>query len=250
MKGRGRSCGMGTLRILVVLISVGVVRAADPVHTTVRIDTPLAPPAWALLERELLRAGPRLRRVLRPILRRPRLPSVRHAMGWRRRARRCDRECQRLARPVRAGRRRIDSRPVQEGLGRAPAPVHRGADDSGAVRARRDVLQRVPRDVRLAAPRRGTLGLQPRRTLRPPGCPVPAAGHALCRVLPRRRPRRGELRPGAQDHPQPLQRQPRPLAPQGDRARLGRRPDRGRQPIPPRSRRTELRADARAFQGL
>jgi hypothetical protein len=59
MKWRGRGCGLGTLRILVVLIAAGVVRAADPADGTVRIDTPLSPPAWALLEREMIRAQAR-----------------------------------------------------------------------------------------------------------------------------------------------------------------------------------------------
>ena len=41
-----------------------------------------------------------------------------------------------------------------------------------------------------------------------------------------------------------------PAAPQGDGPRLGRRPDRGREPVPARPRRAQLRADARALQGL
>jgi hypothetical protein len=59
MKRRSRGCGPVAPGILVVLIAVGVVRAAEPVADTIRIDTPLAPPAWALLERELLRAHAR-----------------------------------------------------------------------------------------------------------------------------------------------------------------------------------------------
>ena len=84
----------------------------------------------------------------------------------------------------------------------------------------------------------------------PAGRPVPAAGHAVRRVLLERRSRRAQLRPEAQDHPQPVQRQPRAPAPQGDGARLGRRPDRGREPVPARSRGAQLRANARTFQGL
>jgi hypothetical protein len=56
MNWRGRSCGLGAM---VVLIAVGVVGAADPPHATISIETPMAPPAWALLERELLRAQAR-----------------------------------------------------------------------------------------------------------------------------------------------------------------------------------------------
>ena len=78
----------------------------------------------------------------------------------------------------------------------------------------------------------------------------PAAGRALRGVLPERRSRRAELRSQGQDHPQPVQRQPRPPAPQGDGPRLGRRPHRGRGPVPARTRRAQLRPDARAFPGL
>ena len=84
----------------------------------------------------------------------------------------------------------------------------------------------------------------------PAGPPVSAAGHAIRRILPGRGSRRRELRPQVQDHPQPVQRQPGPVAPQGDGARLGRRPDRGRGPVPARPRRAQLRRDARALQGL
>ena len=56
--------------------------------------------------------------------------------------------------------------------------------------------------------------------------------------------------PKVEDHPQPVQRQPGPSAPQGDGPRLGRRPDRGRGPVPARPRRAQLRPDARALQGL
>jgi hypothetical protein len=56
MNWRGRSCGLGAM---VVLIAVGVASAADPPHATISIDTPMAPPAWALLERESLHAQAR-----------------------------------------------------------------------------------------------------------------------------------------------------------------------------------------------
>ena len=60
---------------------------------------------------------------------------------------------------------------------------------------------------------------------------VRAPRPALRRLLPGRGPRSAQLRPRAQDHPQPVQRQPRPAAPQGDGPGLGRRPDRGRRAI-------------------
>ena len=69
-----------------------------------------------------------------------------------------------------------------------PPPVHRGQDHRGAVRARRHVLQGIPRHVRLAAPRRGPDGLQPAGPLRSAGRPVPAARPTLCRVLHERGP--------------------------------------------------------------
>ncbi len=63
---------------------------------------------------------------------------------------------------------------------------------------------------------------------------LPGPRPPLRRLLPRRRPRRAELRSAPQDHPQHVQRQPRPAAAEGDRPRLGRRPDRGRAPLPVR----------------
>ena len=141
---------------------------------------------------------------------------------------------------------------LQEGVGGAPPPVHPGQDDAGPVRARRHVLQRVPRHVRLAPQRRGADRLSTCRG-------SPTRGDASFRprarryagLLPERGPRRAQLRPEAQDHPQPVQRQPRPAAPQGDRARLGRRPDRGRRTASSLGHgETQLRRDARALQGL
>ena len=132
--------------------------------------------------------------------------------------------------------------PVQEGLGGPPPPVHRGPDDRRAVRPRRDVLQGIPRHVRLAAQRRGADGLQP-----PGAVATPATSRFRQRVTRfagfylNEDPGAPELRPEAQDHPQPVQRQPRPAAPQGDGPRLGRRPDRGRGPVPARPRRAQLR---------
>ena len=62
-----------------------------------------------------------------------------------------------------------------------------GPDDRGAVRTRRDVLQGIPRHVRLAAQRRGTVGLQPRGPVRPAGCRgIRQRVTRLRRVLPER----------------------------------------------------------------
>jgi hypothetical protein len=76
MKWRGRNCGLGALLILVFLITVGVVRAADPFPSTVRIDTPLAPPAWGELlpkhQGEVLHVRVRY---FDPVRRRPGLPE-------------------------------------------------------------------------------------------------------------------------------------------------------------------------------
>ena len=54
--------------------------------TVIRVESPMTPTPWALLERELLRANAQgVRGVLRPLLRRPRLPRMRRALGRRRR---------------------------------------------------------------------------------------------------------------------------------------------------------------------
>ncbi len=123
-----------------------------------RLETPMAPPGWALLERELLRANARAceeffdryfddRGYLECVERwggddGPD-DAIENVNDW----------------PVlyALGRRRLDPDAVQEGLGRPPPPVHRGPDDRRAVRTRRDVLQGIPRHVRLAAPWRGAV---------------------------------------------------------------------------------------------
>src|SRR5262249_50737283 len=56
VKKPGRSC----VRILAMLLGLaglcGPLRASEPVQALIRIETPMPPPDWALLERELLRA--------------------------------------------------------------------------------------------------------------------------------------------------------------------------------------------------
>src|ERR1051325_10755788 len=44
-------------RLLLTLLFLSIGRAAIASEPTIKIDTPMAPPAWALLERELLRAN-------------------------------------------------------------------------------------------------------------------------------------------------------------------------------------------------
>ena len=78
--------------------------AAGP---TIAVDSPMPPPAWALLERELLRANAAAcREFFDTLLRRPRLAAVRRALGRRRRAGRRHRELHRLADPARPRRPR------------------------------------------------------------------------------------------------------------------------------------------------
>jgi hypothetical protein len=45
--------------LAVIALAGGPVRAAEPGTATIRITTPMPPPDWALLERELLRAQER-----------------------------------------------------------------------------------------------------------------------------------------------------------------------------------------------
>ena len=168
----------GVCLILVTLAAPPPFCAGDDA-VEVRVETPMAPPAWALLERELLRAnasacasssaatstsaatcecverwggddGPD--------------DAIENVNDW----------------PVLHALGAADSisAPVQEGLGRAPPPVHRGQDRRGAVRPRRDVLQGIPRHVRLAAQRRGADGLRPPGAVRPARPALPAARHA------------------------------------------------------------------------
>ena len=95
---------------LVLLLTATRSPAASAAEPEIRIETPMSPPAWALLERELLRANAAAcRGVLRPLLRRARLLAVRRALGRRRRAGRRHRELQRLADPARPGRLRTTS---------------------------------------------------------------------------------------------------------------------------------------------
>ena len=126
----------------------------------------------------------RLPGVLRPLLRRPRLPRMRRARGGDDGPDDAIENCQRLADPARPRRRRRDPARCTRRPGRATsASTPQARTTRGAVRPRRDVLQGIPRHVRLAAQRRGAHGLQPRRGSRDPQrSPVPAAGPALRRA--------------------------------------------------------------------
>ena len=80
---------------------------AKVADVVIRIDTRMDPPRWASARAAApgrQRAG--LPGVLQQVLRRPRLPAVLRALGRQRRAGRCVRELQPLARAARAGRRR------------------------------------------------------------------------------------------------------------------------------------------------
>ena len=171
-------------------------------------------------------------------------------LGRRRWSGRRDREPERLAHFARAGRLRHRPRNVQERLGGAPAAVHAGQDDPGPLRPRRDVLQGIPRHVRLAAQRRGAHRLRSPGTVRSERPRVSKPRPPLRRLLSRRGSGRPKLRSAAQDYPQHVQRQPRTPLAQGDRPRLGRRPDPGRTPLQSPAWRKELPADAGALREI
>src|SRR5437867_4684228 len=122
---------------------------------------------------------PGLPPLLRPLLRRARLPPLRAPLGRQRRSRRRGREPPQLDGPARARRAGRGAHALQARLGGPPPSVHRGEDDRGRVRPRRDVLQGVPGLARLVPPRRGLLALLPARPLRsrrpglrPPDAPL------------------------------------------------------------------------------
>ena len=175
---------------------------------------------------------------------------MRPTLGRRRRARRCRREPHQLDDapcPGRPGRRPRD---VQEGVGGPSSPVHRGQDGRGPDGKGRDVLQRVSRHVRLVPPRRVALGLLPAGPQRPPRQELPQPPPALLRLLHGRGPHGAQLRSRAQDHPQHVQRQPRPPHAQGDGAGLGGRPHRAGGALQAGPRRAELPGDAGPLRGL
>ncbi len=116
----------------------------------------------------------RLPGVLRPLLRRARLSAVRRALGRRRRTGRRDRKRQRLAPAARTRGAGCHPRSLPTRLGRTSAAVHGGQDPRGRVRPRRDVLQGVSGQVRLAAQRRRPHRLQPAGPVRPARSPVPS----------------------------------------------------------------------------
>ena len=115
-----RSGVIGFLAFVVAALRGHGGGAAGPPEATIRIETPMPPPSWALLERELLRSRTRAcEEFFEPLFRRPRLPRLRRALGRRRRPRRRHRVRQRLAGPPRPGRRRFDPAASTRKHGRA-----------------------------------------------------------------------------------------------------------------------------------
>ena len=183
--------------------------------------------------------------VLRPLLRRARLPQVLRPLGGVGRPRRRRRERDQLDGLLRAGRLRAGARPLPP-RHRGPHPaVHGREDHRHQARRRRHVLQGVPDRLRLGAQRRGLSLPVPGGAVRAVEPDLAAAHAALRRLLPAGRPRRAgraQLRPEAPHHPQRPERQPRAGAGPGGTGRLGRRPVRDRGPLqagarPPRLRR-------------
>ena len=99
----------------VMIGSFATLAVAGGHEPAITIDSPMAPPAWALLERELLRANTAAcEEFFAKVFRRARLSAVRRALGRRRRAGRRHRELQRLAAAARARRRRSEVRQMYE----------------------------------------------------------------------------------------------------------------------------------------
>ena len=146
--------------MLLLLLLIAFEASAYGLDGQIEIRTPMPPPSWALLERELIKANASgVRDLLRPLLRRPWLARMCRALGGRRRTGRRHREPYPLADPLRPRRPRFDPAAVHERLGGAPSPVHPREDRRCPDGTRRDVLQGVPRHVRLAPQRRGPHGL-------------------------------------------------------------------------------------------
>ena len=142
-----------------------------------------------------------------------------------------------------------DPADVLEGSRGTDQAVHRGQNDRRADRPAGHVLQGIHRPIRLDAPRRRAAALQPHGSVDPDGCEIPGTGPAVRRVLHGRGSRSPQLRPGAQDHPQHAERQPRADAPEGDGPRLGRRSVR-RQGIRCPARRVDVRAVPGPLRGI
>ena len=147
-----------TVLVGLVLALTSLAPQAEPVI----IDTPMPAPAWARLERRILADNvPACREFFQKYYDSARLPSSVPALGRERRAGRCVRELQSLARAPRAGRGRRDPAALSHGLGGDDPPVLRSEDQRRARGPRRHVRQGFLRAVGLDAPRRRAAALQP-----------------------------------------------------------------------------------------
>ena len=184
---------MRRLALLIVPFLVGAdAHAAD---VTISARTPMTPPAWALLERELLRANTAACREFfdRYFDERGYL-HVRRALGRRRRPRRRHRELHRLARPARAGRS-DEVLHMYKKAWEGHLRQYTAAKTTQVPFARDGMYYKeFPVMFDWLHNGEGLTRLQPAGPVRPVRRQVPPARAPLCRLLPERRPGRPELR--------------------------------------------------------
>ena len=165
------------------------------------------------------RGGPTARRQVHG---RTRLAGHHAQLGRDGRGRRRHGEVSALAAALHPGGIRIGPHHLQEDLGGAPAAVHRSPGAAGGGGPGRDVLPGVLSFLRLGTHRRRHGGLVLVRVGASPGPRVPDPRAAVQLLLHERGPIGSQLRPGTQDHPQPLQRQPGTPSGGSHRGPLGR----------------------------
>ena len=143
-------------------------------------------------------------------------------LGRNGRPRRCHGKVPALAPALHPGWTRVGPVQLQEDLGRSPGAVRRGSGASSGSGSGGNVLPGVLSLLRLGAHRRGNGGLVLVRDGSSPGSAILDPRPALQFLLYERGPWRSELRPGAQDHTQPLHRQSWTPSGHSYRGRLGR----------------------------